>query len=103
MFFCPLHQFIGQELDLVDVVKADLMKLFRGNLMVKVNHPTPIVGHFSHRLRLFLNKDPLIGKTFGYVFVFCCRVSKPLSKDVPRSKTRIHRRIANMLDEEVGR
>ena len=45
VFFCPLHQLVGQEFDLIDVVKADLMKLFRGNLVLEVNHPIPITLH----------------------------------------------------------
>ena len=48
MFFRPLQQFLGEELDFIDVVKTDFMEFFRAYLMVKVNHTVPIARHFSH-------------------------------------------------------
>ncbi len=48
VFFCPLDQSIGEPFNLMNVIKADLMKFFRGDFVVEVNHPIPVACHFSH-------------------------------------------------------
>jgi hypothetical protein len=79
----PLQEFLYEQLDFIQVIKADLVKFFRSYLMVEVDHPVPIACHLSHQIRFHSSQDFLLKKTLCNLSIFRGGISKPLRKDMP--------------------
>jgi len=63
VFSCPVHQLIGEQFDFIEVIKTDLMKFLRCNLLAKVDHSIEsispgliLVTHDHSLLHLLIRK-----------------------------------------------